>query len=82
MQGEHDDLREKIAGGDWKDDTQEAVKAAIAGFADDFGYDLDEEGQPLDDASPLPSRPGAEAPAPADPPKAESEAEVPAGAAA
>ncbi len=50
MRDEHSDTREKIAGGDWKDDTQEAVKAAVAEFADEFGYDLDEEGQPSDDS--------------------------------
>ncbi len=50
MRDEHSDLREKIAGGDWKDETQEAVKNAVAEFADEFGYDLDEEGQPSDDA--------------------------------
>ena len=43
------DLLEKIAGGDWDEGTQEAVDKAVAGFADDFGFDLDEEGQPLDE---------------------------------
>ncbi len=41
------DLLSKIREGDWSDETQEALKDAIAGFADDFGYDLDEDGQPL-----------------------------------
>jgi F-type H+/Na+-transporting ATPase subunit alpha len=44
---EHGDRREKIAGGDWSDETQSALKAAVESFAADFGYDLDEEGQPL-----------------------------------
>jgi len=39
----------KVRGGDWSDETQSALKATIAEFADDFGYDLDEEGQPLGD---------------------------------
>jgi F-type H+-transporting ATPase subunit alpha len=39
----------KIAEGDWSDDTQEKLRAAIDQFADDFGYDLDEEGHPLSD---------------------------------
>ena len=43
-----DDVLEKIAGGDWSDETQEALDDAIEQFADDFGYDLDEEGQPLE----------------------------------
>jgi len=49
MHAEHDDLRAKIREGDWSDETQEAVRTAVADFADDFGYDLDEEGQPLDE---------------------------------
>jgi F-type H+-transporting ATPase subunit alpha len=43
------EMLEKIAGGDWSDDTQEAVKAAVSQYAEDFGYDLDEEGHPLED---------------------------------
>ncbi|MFM9023429.1 MAG: F0F1 ATP synthase subunit alpha [Solirubrobacterales bacterium] len=37
----------KIAEGDWSDETQAALDKVVKGFADDFGYDLDEEGQPL-----------------------------------
>jgi F-type H+-transporting ATPase subunit alpha len=59
MLDEHSDLREKIAGGDWKDDTQEAVKEAVAEFADEFGYDLDEEGHASDDADAPASAPAA-----------------------
>ncbi len=47
----HSDVRAKIAAGDWSDEVQAAVRDAVANFADDFGYDLDEEGQPLDDAA-------------------------------
>jgi F-type H+/Na+-transporting ATPase subunit alpha len=43
------DTLEKIAGGDWSDETQKALDEAIDEFADDFGYDLDEEGLPTDD---------------------------------
>jgi len=47
------DLRARIAGGDWSDETQQAVHDLVARYAEDFGYDLDEEGQPLgDDAAP------------------------------
>ena len=42
----------EAAGGDWSDETEQAVRDAVAEFADDFGYDLDEEGQPLDEDSP------------------------------
>jgi len=44
---ENQELLDKIAGGDWSDETQKALKDLISTFADDFGYDLDEEGQPL-----------------------------------
>ena len=49
MHSEGDELLAKIREGDWSDETQEAVKAKVSEFADDFGYDLDEEGQPLED---------------------------------
>jgi F-type H+-transporting ATPase subunit alpha len=43
------DALKRIAEGDWSDETQKALDEAIAEFAQDFGYDLDEEGQPLSD---------------------------------
>jgi len=43
------DVRKAIAGGDWSDDTQKALDALVKRYAEDFGYDLDEEGQPLTD---------------------------------
>src|SRR3954465_9667305 len=46
---EHEDLLSKLAEGDWSDETQEAVRNGVSEFADDFGYDLDEEGHPLED---------------------------------
>jgi F-type H+/Na+-transporting ATPase subunit alpha len=49
MHAEAADTLGKIRQGDWSDETQEAVRNAVASFADDFGYDLDEEGQPLDE---------------------------------
>jgi F-type H+-transporting ATPase subunit alpha len=49
MHAEHGDLLGKIGEGDWSDETQEQVRQAVADFADDFGYDLDEEGQALDE---------------------------------
>jgi F-type H+-transporting ATPase subunit alpha len=51
LRSAHVDVLDKIKGGDWKDDTQEALKSAISGFGDDFGYDLDEDGQPLEGAA-------------------------------
>ncbi len=45
------EVRAKIAGGDWSEETQKAVHDAVDAFASDFGYDLDEEGQPLEEAT-------------------------------
>ena len=53
---QHRDVLDKIAAGDWSDETQEAVKKVAADFASDFGYDLDEEGEPTDE-TPLPPAP-------------------------
>jgi F-type H+/Na+-transporting ATPase subunit alpha len=50
---EHNELRLKIAGGDWSDEVQKGAHDAVESFASDFGYDLDEEGQPLEDDRPL-----------------------------
>jgi F-type H+-transporting ATPase subunit alpha len=49
LHSDSSDLLEKISGGDWSDDTQEAVKKVVSDFASDFGYDRDEEGQPSDE---------------------------------
>jgi len=43
------ELLKRIAGGDWSDETQTAVDEAVKRFADDFGYDLDEEGHPIEE---------------------------------
>jgi F-type H+-transporting ATPase subunit alpha len=50
MRAQHRDVLEKIAGGDWSEETQKAVHDATDAYAQDFGYDLDEEGQPLEEA--------------------------------
>src|SRR5215216_3409034 len=49
LRAEASDLLEKISGGDWSDETQTRLEEIVAEFADDFGYDLDEEGKPLDE---------------------------------
>jgi F-type H+-transporting ATPase subunit alpha len=49
MHAEHADLLEKIAQSDWSDSIRDEVDQAVSEFADDFGYDLDEEGQPLEE---------------------------------
>ncbi|MDX6656657.1 MAG: F-type H+/Na+-transporting ATPase subunit alpha [Solirubrobacteraceae bacterium] len=45
------DLREKIGAGDWSDEIQDRLKKLITEFADDYGYDLDEDGQPLEEGA-------------------------------
>jgi F-type H+-transporting ATPase subunit alpha len=52
----HKEVREKVGAGDWSQETQDALKEAVAQFAEDFGYDLDEEGQALDEDAPEPRR--------------------------
>jgi F-type H+-transporting ATPase subunit alpha len=49
VRGNEPELLEKIAEGDWEDSTQEQLEKAIEQFAEDFGFDLDEEGEPLED---------------------------------
>ena len=44
VRGIEPELLKKIAEGDWSDETQEGVDQAVKEFAEDFGYDLDEEG--------------------------------------
>jgi len=45
----HAELLQKIAAGDWSDEIQSELDDAVKQFAEDFGYDLDEEGHPLDE---------------------------------
>jgi F-type H+-transporting ATPase subunit alpha len=70
VHAQHRALLERIEAGEWPDELQQEVREAISGFAEDFGYDLDEEGNPLDEEPPplaTPARPleerGAEEPA-------------------
>jgi F-type H+-transporting ATPase subunit alpha len=51
VQSEGKDVLDKIAAGDWSDETQKQLRDIVATFADDFGYDLDEEGQPTEDGA-------------------------------
>jgi F-type H+/Na+-transporting ATPase subunit alpha len=43
------EILQAIAGGDWSDDTQSKLRDLVKEYTDDFGYDLDEEGQPLEE---------------------------------
>ncbi len=55
-----------IGGGDWSEGTQQSLRAAIEEFGSDFGYDLDEEGLPLDEEVPVSQRANGGAPVSAD----------------
>jgi F-type H+/Na+-transporting ATPase subunit alpha len=58
VRGNEPELLKKIAGGDWSDETQSQVESGVSQFAEDFGFDLDEEGHPLDQGAeePRPSQ--------------------------
>ena len=49
VRGNEPELLKKIAGGDWSDETQSQLHDFVAQYAEDFGYDLDEEGLPLEE---------------------------------
>jgi F-type H+/Na+-transporting ATPase subunit alpha len=49
VRGNSSDLLEKIADGDWSDEIQDQAHETLKKFAENFGFDLDEEGQPLED---------------------------------
>jgi F-type H+-transporting ATPase subunit alpha len=54
---QHREVLEKISGGDWSDETQAAVRKLVDDFADDFGYDLDEEGEATGETPDAPGAP-------------------------
>ncbi|MCW3064655.1 MAG: synthase subunit alpha [Solirubrobacterales bacterium] len=56
VKSEASDVLEAVGDGDWSDDTQEKLRKVIEEFAQDFGYDLDEEGQPLEADEDVPRR--------------------------
>jgi F-type H+-transporting ATPase subunit alpha len=55
VRGNEPDLLKKIAEGNWEDDTQAAVDSAVKQYAEDFGYDLDEEGHPMEESEAVPA---------------------------
>ncbi len=56
LRGNEPELLKKIAGGDWSDETQAELEKFVAQYAEDFGYDLDEEGLALEDGDEPPAR--------------------------
>src|SRR3954452_9070159 len=51
LHSEISDTLKAISEGNWDDDTQKKLDDAIAQFAEDFGYDLDEEGHALEEGA-------------------------------
>jgi F-type H+-transporting ATPase subunit alpha len=49
VRGSEPETLKKIAEGDWSEEIVKSVDDAVKQFAEDFGYDLDEEGHPLED---------------------------------
>jgi F-type H+-transporting ATPase subunit alpha len=49
MHSEQQEIRAKLAGGEWDDEIEAQVDKVVKEFADDFGFDLDEEGHPLEE---------------------------------
>jgi F-type H+-transporting ATPase subunit alpha len=56
VRGTDPDLLAQIGSGDWSDETQARVGAAVDQFAKDFGFDLDEEGRPIVEGADEPRR--------------------------
>jgi F-type H+-transporting ATPase subunit alpha len=46
---EQQDLLKSLATGDWDEAIERQIDEGVKGFAEDFGYDLDEEGLPLEE---------------------------------
>jgi F-type H+/Na+-transporting ATPase subunit alpha len=75
---EQQELRKRLAAGDWDDDVERELDDAVKSYAEDFGYDLDEEGQPIDEGEPEPQRAPSGGPPTGDgagPPEREAEPE-------
>jgi F-type H+-transporting ATPase subunit alpha len=49
VRGSDAELLKQVAGGDWSDEVQARVDEVVKQFAKDFGYQLDEEGHPVDE---------------------------------
>jgi F-type H+-transporting ATPase subunit alpha len=74
VHGSEPELLKAIAGGDWSDETQSTLEQAVTRFAEDFGFDLDEEGHPLEGDQLEPPRRTGGAGQPPDDKEAEAEA--------
>ncbi len=54
VRGNEPELLKRIARGEWTDEIQQQLDAGIARFAEGFGFDLDEEGHPLEESEQAP----------------------------
>ncbi len=53
VRGNEPELMKSIASGEWSDEIRGQLDRAIAQYAEDFGYDLDEEGHPIEEGEPV-----------------------------
>ncbi len=76
VRGNEPELLKRIADGEWSDEIQQQLDAGIARFAEGFGFDLDEEGHPLEESeeAPRPTPRSESKEAPADENEKETEA--------
>jgi F-type H+-transporting ATPase subunit alpha len=49
VHSEGGEVLEAVSRGEWSDETQSRLRDIVKEYTDDFGYDLDEEGQPLEE---------------------------------
>ncbi len=56
VRGSESELLKTIAGGEWSDEITDRLDKVVGEYASDFGFDLDEEGHPMDDSSDEPPR--------------------------
>ncbi len=56
VRGSQSELLQKIAAGEWNDEITDQLDKVVGEFAGDFGFDLDEEGHPMDDSDDEPRR--------------------------
>ena len=56
VRGSQSELLQKIAAGGWNDEITDQLDTVVGEFAGDFGFDLDEEGHPMDDSDDEPRR--------------------------
>ncbi len=54
VRGSQAELLQRIAGGEWNDEITDQLDKVVGEFAGDFGFDLDEEGHPIDDGDDAP----------------------------